>query len=61
VADLYLNNIRKVKPPAGKSDVAGSCRQVKEVYRHVITLTTLEESEGCRSSLCLNTFIGTSF
>jgi hypothetical protein len=46
VADLYLNNIRKVKPPAGKSDVAGSCRQVKEVYGHVITLTTLEESEG---------------
>jgi hypothetical protein len=46
MADLYLNNIRKVKPPAGKSDVAGSCHQVKEVYGHVITLTTLEESEG---------------
>jgi CRISPR/Cas system CSM-associated protein Csm2 small subunit len=46
VADLYLKNIRKVKPLAGKSDVAGSCRLVKEVYGHVITLTTLEESEG---------------
>ena len=46
VADLYLNNIRKVKPPTSKSDVAGECRQVKEVYGHIITLTTLEESEG---------------
>ena len=46
VAELYLNNIRRVKPPASKTDVAGECRQAKEVYGHVVTLTTLEESEG---------------
>ncbi|RPH78780.1 MAG: hypothetical protein EHM77_06585, partial [Planctomycetaceae bacterium] len=46
VAELYLNNIRQVKPPTSKTDVAGECRQAKEVYGHVVTLTTLEESEG---------------
>jgi hypothetical protein len=46
VADLYLNNIRKVERPTSKGAVAGACRQAKEVYGHIITLTTLEESEG---------------
>ena len=35
-----------MKPPTSKTDVAGECRQAKEVYGHVVTLTTLEESEG---------------
>jgi hypothetical protein len=46
IADLYLSNIRAVVPPANINDTVGHCKQVKEVYGHVVTLTTLEEAEG---------------
>jgi hypothetical protein len=46
IADLYLSNIRAVVPPANINDTVGHCKQVKEVYSHVVTLTTLEEAEG---------------
>jgi hypothetical protein len=46
VTELYLNNIRSVTPPANINDTVGHCKQVKEVYGHVVTLTTLEEAEG---------------
>jgi hypothetical protein len=53
IADLYLSNIRSVVPPANINDTVGHCRQVKEVYGHVVTLTTLEESEGKPASAVL--------
>jgi hypothetical protein len=46
IADLFLSNIRAVVPPANIDDTVGHCKQVKEVYGHVVTLTTLEEAEG---------------
>jgi hypothetical protein len=46
IADLYLSNIRVVVLPANINDTVGHCKQVKEVYGHVVTLTTLEEAEG---------------
>ncbi len=54
IADLYLSNIRSVVPPANINDTVGHCRQVKEVYGHVVTLTTLEESEGKPASAVLD-------